>query len=52
MSLKAGGFRRVANAWLNFATLWVDSELLTRMRIDRYRSPMRFASGLSSDLGF
>jgi hypothetical protein len=39
------------NAWLNFATLWVDSELLISMRIDRYGSPMRFASGQSSDLG-
>jgi hypothetical protein len=30
--LRLESFRRVANAWLNFATLWVDSEPLIRMR--------------------
>jgi hypothetical protein len=49
--LRLGSFRRVANVWLNFATIWVDSELLIRMRIGHYGSPMRFASGQSSDLG-
>ena len=29
-----------------------NSEMLIRMRIDRYGSPMQFASELSSDLGF
>ena len=55
MLLKAGGSAvsrtRLGAFCRAMGRRYDDSELLTRMRINRYRSPIRFASGQSSDLG-